>query len=69
MNHKYPKWQQEAVAYCLDSDIDSCTGGLTTNEELEIDSEMSDDNYSTSKERQVAFLWLFLQLSIQNLCI
>ena len=51
MNHKYPKWQQEAVAYCLDSDIDSCTGGLTTNEELEIDSEMSDDNYSTSKER------------------
>ena len=26
----------EAVAYCLDSDIDSCTGGLTTDEELEI---------------------------------
>ena len=51
MNHKYPKWQQEAVAYCLDSDIDSCTGSLTINEELEIDSEMSDDNYSTSKER------------------
>ena len=51
MNHKYPRWQQEVVPYCLDSDIDSCTGGLTINEELEIDSEMSDDNYSTSKER------------------
>ena len=34
----------EAGAYCLDSDIDSCTGGLTTDEELGIDSEMSDDH-------------------------
>ena len=40
----------EAVAYCLDSDIDSCTGGLTTDKELEIDSEMSDNHYSTSDE-------------------
>ena len=41
----------EAGTYYLDSDIDSCTGGLTTDEELEIDSEMSDDHYSTSDER------------------
>ena len=41
----------EAVAYCLDSNIDSCTGGLTTDEELKIDSEMSDNRYSTSDER------------------
>ena len=41
----------EAVAYCLDSDIDSCTGNLTTDEELEIDSEMLDNHYSTSDER------------------
>ena len=41
----------EAVAYCLDSDIDSCTDGLTTDEELEIDSEMSDNYYSTSDKR------------------
>ena len=58
MNHKFLKWQQEkklllneAGTYYLDSDIDSCTGGLTTDEELEIDSEMSDDHYSTSDER------------------
>ena len=58
MNHKFLKWQQEkklllneAGTYYLDGDIDSCTGGLTTDEELEIDSEMSDDHYSTSDER------------------
>ena len=41
----------EAVAYCLDSDIDFYTGSLPTDEELEIDSEMSDNHYSTSDER------------------
>ena len=41
----------EAVAYCLDSDEDFSTGGLTTDEELEIDSEMLDNHYNTSDER------------------
>ena len=58
----------EAVAYCLDSDIDSCTGSLTTDEELEIDSEMSDNHYHTSDEREMEFSWVFfLQLPIWNL--
>ena len=41
----------EAVGYCLDSDEDSSTGGLTTDEELEIDLKMLNDHRNTSDER------------------
>ena len=41
----------EAVGYFLDSDEDSSTGGLTTDEELEIDLEMLDNHYNTSDGR------------------
>lgn len=38
---------EDAVAYCLESDEDSSTGGMSSGEEEELDKELLQNNYDT----------------------
>ena len=54
----------EAVDYCVNSDIDSCTGGLSSGEEEELDRELIQTGYV-----RVLFLLLFFPCPSYLFCL